>query len=253
MYAHMTVIGFVGFILFIALVIFIRLKKPKWKGKYSEKLVNVKLLELPEEYTVFHNLLFEKNGRSTQIDHIVISPYGVFVVETKGYKGWILGGEYSEKWTQVIYKSKYQFYNPIRQNEGHVRFLQNLLKTSFEIPFIPVVVFNNEAELKICIEDHIVVNRRDLKRVIKRYKTVVLNSKQISWIVQTIQKNSAVANREGLKRHKSNVKRIKYKTERDIRQGICPQCGGQLVLHCGKYGSFYGCANYPKCKFTTNR
>lgn len=101
----MTVIGFVGFVLFIALVIFIRLKKPKWKGKYSEKLVNVKLLELPEEYTVFHNLLFERNGRSSQIDHIVISPYGVFVVETKGYKGWILGGEYSEKWTQVIYKS----------------------------------------------------------------------------------------------------------------------------------------------------
>lgn len=89
----------VGLILFITLAIFIKLKMPVWKGRYSEKLVNDKLLELPDEYIVFHDLLFESNGHSTQIDHIVISPYGVFVIETKGYKGWILGGEYSEYWT----------------------------------------------------------------------------------------------------------------------------------------------------------
>lgn len=64
---------------------------PMWKGKYSEKLVNNKIQELPEEYVVFNDLLFESNGYSTQIDHIVVSPYGVFVIETKGYKGWILG------------------------------------------------------------------------------------------------------------------------------------------------------------------
>lgn len=66
---------------------------PMWKGKYSEKLVNNKIQELPEEYVVFNDLLFESNGYSTQIDHIVVSPYGVFVIETKGYKGWILGRE----------------------------------------------------------------------------------------------------------------------------------------------------------------
>ena len=99
-----------------------------WKGKYSERLVHKKMLQLSDEYTIFNNLLFESNGRSTQIDHIVVSPYGVFVIETKGYKGWILGGENSEYWTQVIYKSKHKFYNPIKQNEGHVRFLRHLFK-----------------------------------------------------------------------------------------------------------------------------
>lgn len=93
-----------------------------WKGKYSEKLVNNKIQELPEEYVVFNDLLFESNGYSTQIDHIAVSPYGVFVIETKGYKGWILGRENGEYWTQTIYKSKHQFYNPIKQNAGHVRF-----------------------------------------------------------------------------------------------------------------------------------
>ena len=113
----------IGIIIFFALVIFIKLKMPMWKGKYSEKLVCDKISELPDEYFIFNDLLFDSNGRSTQIDHVVVSPYGVFVIETKGYKGWILGGENSEYWTQTIYKSKHQFYNPIKQNEGHVRCL----------------------------------------------------------------------------------------------------------------------------------
>lgn len=54
-----------------------------WKGKYSEKLVLKKMLQLPDEYTIFNDFLFESNGHSTQIDHIVVSPYGVFVIETK--------------------------------------------------------------------------------------------------------------------------------------------------------------------------
>ncbi|MEE0651535.1 MAG: topoisomerase DNA-binding C4 zinc finger domain-containing protein [Segatella copri] len=37
-----------------------------------------------------------------------------------------------------------------------------------------------------------------------------------------------------------------------MRQGVCPQCGGQLVLRNGRYGFFYGCSNFPKCKFTLN-
>ena len=222
----MAITGIIGFVLLIVLAIFIKLKMPEWKGKYSEKLVNDKLLELPNEYIVFHNLLFESNGRSTQIDHLVISPYGVFVIETKGYKGWILGGEYSECWTQVIYKSKQQFYNPVRQNEGHVRFLRYLLKTSFKIPFIPIVVFNNDAELKIRIENHIVVNRCDLKGAILQCQIVSLSSEQVNWIIQTIQNNYTIANKEDLKRHKNNARNRQYKVDSSIEQGICSQCGG---------------------------
>lgn len=68
-----------------------------WKGKYSEKLVHKKMLQLPDEYTIFNDFLFESNGHSTQIDHIVVSPYGVFVIETKGYKGWILDAGHLQK------------------------------------------------------------------------------------------------------------------------------------------------------------
>lgn len=242
----------VAIIIFAALVILIKLKMPVWKGRFSESLVYHKMLELPDEYTIFNDLLFQSNGRSTQIDHVVVSPYGVFVIETKGYKGWIMGGENAEYWTQVIYKSKHQFYNPIRQNEGHVRFLRYLLKCSTEMPFFPIVVFDNSADIKVNITNHIVVNRCDLTDAILSYRTPVLSQETIDWIVKTIQTHCTVADKEDLKQHKHNVRSQQYRSQRMTQQGICPKCGGQLVLRKGKYGSFYGCSNYPNCKFTTS-
>ena len=242
----------IGVILFFALTIFIKLKMPMWKGKYSEKLVYNKISKLSNEYFVFNDLLFEGNANSTQIDHIVVSPYGVFVIETKGYKGWILGGENSEYWTQTIYKSKHKFYNPIKQNEGHVRFLRYLLKCSVDIPFIPIVVFNNAADLKVNVVNHIVVNRCDLTRVILQYKTPILDKITIDWIIKTIQQKYIVASKGDLRRHKYNVKNQQYRSRNLIKQGVCPQCGGQLILRQGKFGPFYGCSNFPKCKFTLN-
>ena len=50
-----------------------------------------------------------------------------------------------------------------------------------------------------------------------------------------------MSNRE----HVANIK----ETQEDLQNGICPRCGGQLVERTGKYGEFFGCENYPKCKF----
>ena len=57
-----------------------------WKGKYSEKLVHIKMLQLPDEYIIFNDFMCEINGRSTQIDHIVVSPYGIFVIDNSSLK-----------------------------------------------------------------------------------------------------------------------------------------------------------------------
>ena len=61
-----------------------------------------------------------------------------------------------------------------------------------------------------------------------------------------------IANKEEIRQHKQNVKDRQDRAKNLIRQGVCPQCGGQLVLRNGRYGSFYGCSNFPKCKFTLN-
>lgn len=238
------------FFLFLTSSAILRRIKPISKGKYFEQCVSNKISQLPDEYIVLNNLFFENNGHSTQIDHIIASPYGVFVIESKGYKGWITGGENSEYWTQTIFNSKYQFYNPIRQNAGHVRFLRHLLNP---VTFIPIVVFDNSADIKAHFGNNIVVNLYYLNSSIQQYRTPILSKEAVDTIVQIIRSNSKIANEETLKQHITNVKTRQYQTDNLIEQGICPQCGGNLVLRQGKYGSFYGCSNYPRCKFTINK
>lgn len=72
--------------------------------------------KLGKDYIVINNLKLNTKGTISQIDHLVVSNYGIFVIETKNYKGWILGNEDSQNWTQVIYKYKNKFYNPVLQN-----------------------------------------------------------------------------------------------------------------------------------------
>lgn len=221
------------------------------KGKISETLAYHKMLQLSDEYTIFNDLLFKNNGYSTQIDHLVVSPYGVFVIETKGYKGWILGGENSEYWIQNLYGKKFQFYNPIKQNEGHARFLRYLLRCSVDIPIIPIVVFDNSADIKVNITTHIVVNRRCLTKVITNFTDRCISEDTFNWIVKKIHSSYTIADKENIKSHKENIKVRQYRTSAYINNGVCPDCGGKLVFRKGKFGTFYGCSNYPKCKFTT--
>ena len=221
------------------------------KGKIAEKMVHHKLMQLPEEYHVIDDVLFMSNGRSTQIDHIVVSPYAVFVIETKGYKGWILGGENAEYWTQIIYKRKSTFYNPIHQNDGHIRFLKFLLKDLGNIPFVPIVVFNNEADLKVYVNNHIVVNRYYLKDTFLHYKDTVISQELKT--ISRIEASSRTQEKGAIREHKYNAKSKQYDTRNKIQHGVCPRCGGMLVERRGKYGRFYGCSNYPKCTFTLNK
>lgn len=134
----------------------------------------------------------------------------------------------------------------------NVRFLHHLLKCSTDILFIPIVVFNNSAELKVHTDNNIVVNRYNLKRAILQYRTAILNQETINWIIQTINQNRIIADKEKLKQHKHNAKARQYRSSRLINQGVCPQCGGHLILRKGKYGTFHGCSNFPTCKFTIN-
>ena len=192
-------------------------------------------------------------GRSTQIDHIVVSPYVVFVIETKGYKGWILGGENAEYWTQIIYKRKSTFYNPIHQNDGHIRFLKFLLKDLGNIPFVPIVVFNDEADLKANVNNHIVINRYYLKDAILQYKETAISQEFKTTIISHIETSSRTQEKGAIREHKYNARSKQDDTRNKIQHGVCPRCGGMLVERRGKYGCFYGCSNYHKCTFTLNK
>jgi len=105
--------------------------KSSFKGFLGETVINVAMW-LKLEKDVYHRLngitLPRANGGSTQIDHIIVSVYGIFVIETKNYKGWIYGSENKRQWTQVFQNgSKFKFQNPLRQNYLHIKTLADLL------------------------------------------------------------------------------------------------------------------------------
>ena len=102
---------------------------------------------LPQPHVLINNVTLPTDKGTTQIDHVLITPAGIFVIETKHYQGWIFGAPNQPQWTQVIYKKKSRFPNPIRQNYGHLKTLQSIF-TLPESNFIPLVVFTGDAELK---------------------------------------------------------------------------------------------------------
>ena len=152
-------------ILFICIVILlvvwkVRLSKPENIGKMGERRVARKLNWLSNEYITLNDVLLPTRYGTTQIDHIVVSPYGIFIIETKNYKGWIFGYQDSEEWKQSLLGKKrrwgwsseqHKFRNPIRQNLAHFRAVRDILKDVGEFTIIPIVAFSDSADLNIWI------------------------------------------------------------------------------------------------------
>jgi hypothetical protein len=100
------------------------------------------------DYHLMNHITLQLEDGTTQIDHILISKFGVFVIETKDYKGWIFANAKHTSWTQVLFKQKFKFQNPIFQNLRHVRAVQELLDFLPPDVIRSVVVFTGEAEFK---------------------------------------------------------------------------------------------------------
>lgn len=100
---------------------------------------------------IFHDVYFKRmNGKYTQTDVIILTNYGLIVVEIKNYSGWIFGDGNNKYWTKVLNygKEKYKFYNPILQNKSHISSLKEQSQISEEIPIISVIVFYGDCALK---------------------------------------------------------------------------------------------------------
>ena len=239
------------------------LSSPKYKGRRGEERAHKVLEQLSEDYTILDDVVFITNRGTTQIDHIVVSKYGVFVIETKNYRGDIYGNDNREQWTQLIvtdvtysksiktytYVTKNRFYNPVKQSEAHAYAVKKQLTEWPYLKVVPIVVFVGDAVLKEVHSSHHVVYEHELLDIIRSYTTIYLRDEEVQKVVERLSLRNA---RKAISnsKHVANIYKKKREKEKQISTGICPQCGGQLVERKGKYGSFYGCSNYPKCKYT---
>ena len=138
-------LGLLAFLIFFKII-----SSARFKGWGGERSVCNGLAKLdPAIYHVFHDLYLPRpDGQgTTQLDHVIVSRFGIFVIETKNYRGWIFGSEKQRQWTQQIYRQKNRFQNPLHQNDLHVRALMGCLSLPREA-FLSVVFFIGSAEFK---------------------------------------------------------------------------------------------------------
>lgn len=240
--------GFWYLWLLIALGIILQILGPKIKGYFGEQSVSFFLSRLDEtKYKVINNIMIKVGDRTTQIDHIVVSNYGVFVIETKNYKGWITGNEYDDYWKQTIYKRKEKLRNPIKQNYGHIQALKEHLSEYPDINFISIVAFTTKADLKVNTKAHVIYTIK-LPKVIRSYEVESI-SDSISDLIYSKLMSLNVDSKENRKEHVKAIHNDIDDKRNKVKNDICPKCGGNLVLRNGKHGQFKGCSNYPRCRF----
>lgn len=176
------------FMILFAVIAFF--KSSFFKGKFGEWVVSKQAkLFLGEQYIMLDDstLPLEPEG-STQIDHILLSPYGVFVIETKNYKGWIFGSERQKTWTQKIFKQSYKFQNPLHQNYQHQKVLQAVLADILAPEHIhSLVVFLPESEFKTPMPTN-VVRGKEWVNYVKGFQEDVIPPMKLKRIQLRIEK-----------------------------------------------------------------
>ena len=145
---------YILFALGIAVLFF---KSAFFKGKFGEFMVNLaaRFALDKDTYRLIKNVtLPTEDGSTTQIDHVFVSRYGLFVVETKNMNGWIFGSERQKQWTQKIYKQSYKFQNPLHQNYKHVKTLESFLGVP-EDKIFSVIVFVGDSTFKTDMPENV--------------------------------------------------------------------------------------------------
>ena len=216
------------------------------KGWLGEKVATLTMWVMLDKnvYRRVDNVIVNTPNGTTQIDHVLVSVYGIFVIETKNIKGWIFGEANSDRWTQVIYGNKRQFQNPLKQNYRHTKCLSEYLKLDHDL-FKSIIFFIGNCEFKTDMPSNVL--NGGLIPYIKDFRQAHLSLQKVVQIEASL---------TSLKQDKSLNRRNHLASLRDRHESttICPRCGGLLVQRVSKKAEFankpfLGCSNYPKCKY----
>lgn len=222
---------------------------------------------------LFNLYIPKSNGETTELDIVLLHESGIYVFESKNYSGWIVGSETEQYWTQLLgreHSQKNQFYNPILQNEGHLRWLRIFLADR-TLPFYSYIVFSDHCTLKdisLTSRKHYVVRQQNLLSAVERNAAkakVRLTPDKIDKLFEKLYPLTQMDEAKKL----AHIKNIKQRTKNNsptistaraipkVNKSMCPRCGGKLVMRTAAKGNhkgkkFWGCSNYPECRYIEN-
>jgi hypothetical protein len=215
-----------------------------WIGELKT-VISKKLFLRSSDYVDLNSVTIRTRGGTTQIDHVIVSRYGVFVVETKNMSGWIFGGKGDPFWTKTNWGKKLRFQNPLHQNEGHIRALATLTGIAPN-RFHSVVVFRGNCSLRTAMPPNVLTG--GYIGYIKSKTHVLFTDAEVKRIVAAIE-TARLPNT-----HATQWKHVDYVKQRFESTTTCGRCGSPLVLRTVRSGSnagkqFLGCSRYPSCRY----
>ncbi len=229
------------------------LKSPWAKGQIGELLVRLFAhWQLDKQtYRRLHNVTLNTPDGTTQIDHVFLSPYGIFVLETKNMSGWIFGSEKQAQWTQKLYKRTFKFQNPLRQNYKHLKALEATLGVNPEhlhsvITFVGGSTFKTEVPANVTQSIGFI-------RYIQSFQQPVFSEAEVDAMLYALQTGRRAAT---LATHREHVQTLKRRSDPTVERQ-CPKCGNMLLIRTVKSGpkagqQFWGCSAFPKCRTMMN-
>ncbi len=234
----------------LPLMLFMSLLKTRLvKGWFGEQLVRLSthFLLNRSTYQRLHDVTLHTLDGTTQIDHVFVSPFGIFVLETKNMSGWIFGGEKQAQWTQQFPRKRFQFQNPIHQNYKHVKTLQSVLGVGPEHVH-SVITFVGGSTFKTAMPAN-VTQGGGMVRYIKSFERPVFTDAQVMSMLEILKAGRLAPTFATRREH---VQRLKLRDDPTAAR-LCPRCGNALVVRTYKTGNksgqqFWGCSTYPRCR-----
>ena len=235
----------------IPFFIFVIVIKSAWfKGVFGEWQVNllIKLFLNKADYHLTKNVTLPTEDGTTQIDHIIVSKFGIFVIETKNMKGWIFGSANQKVWTQKIFKYTSKFQNPLHQNYKHVKTLQSCLDIKGDNVF-SVIIFIGDSHFKTDMPENVTFARGGIE-YIKSKTDIVFSDEEIKGFIEQIELGRLSPS---IKTDIQHIKHVKEVVRSKNDNKTCSRCGAEMVLRKATKGKnagnqFWGCSSFPKCR-----
>ena len=240
---------------------------PQLKGWAGETWLHKHLQENLDQklYVILHDIMLPTDdGTTTQIDHIVVSQWGVFVIETKTYSGGIYGDRNEPQWSKVHFSRMDKFQNPLRQNYKHIATLSECLGISKEY-FKTIIAFSSEAKFKTEMPSEVMMFRDVVDYIKMQSRETIIQPEQVQEVADTILEWQSSLTQSQKDNHVNNLRKIhesqkpkqaqldvllKDDSASNDKNPRCPRCGAPMVLRKRKADGlpFWGCSQFPKCR-----
>lgn len=174
----------------------------------GELFVSLEIVSLGHEYIDASDVTLPAGiNDTTQIDHIVFSPYGIFVIETKTLSGYIYGKENEKQWTQSFKNGKtFTFQNPFRQNYKHIKTIERELhKQRLDIPVHSVVVLAGEGSFRSGDIDGLCY-LSELKPFMRSFNRNIIPARDVASAIRAVMRIAIKPGEETNQIHINNLK-----------------------------------------------